>query len=390
MELLNGFDDITALWAINCICAFVLCLFCAGVVIPQILLISYRRKLFDEPDGRKIHQGAVPRLGGLAFKPVVLLVMTLILGINEAMGHTEVLRSFSGESCPLAFAFCSVMVLYLVGMADDLVGVRYRAKFAAEALCGVMLIASGVWIDHLCGLLWMYSIPKWFGYPLTFVIVIFFINAVNMIDGVDGLASGLCSVVMLFYGAAFLMLHQYVYALIAFCTLGVLVPFFYYNVFGDVNRHKKIFMGDTGSLTIGMIVSLLSIKLLQCDPDQYVDSPNFFALAFAPLAIPSYDVLRVYFRRLRNRKNPFKPDKTHIHHKLLSLGLSKRAVMVWLVAASALIGLITIVLSLWVNITILHFGFLIIWVVFNMWLSRKIAAKKASEQPGEESVLPER
>lgn len=388
MELLDGFEGISILWLVNCIVAFLLCVLCAGVVIPQILLIAYRRKLFDEPDERKIHQGVVPRLGGFAFKPVILLVMALIIGVNEALGHTEVLEPFGEESLPLALVFCSVMVLYLVGMADDLIGVRYRAKFVAQALCGVMLIAGGVWIDHLCGLLWMYSIPKWFGYPLTFVIVVFFINAINMIDGVDGLASGLCSVVMLFFGVSFLLLHQYVYALIAFCTLGVLVPFFYYNVFGDVTRHKKIFMGDTGSLTIGMIVSLLSIKLLQCDPDQYADSPNFFALAFAPLAIPSYDVLRVYFRRLRCKKNPFKPDKTHIHHKLLYFGLSKRAVMVWLVIASALIGLVTIVLSLWVNITIIHFAFLIIWVLFNMWLSRKIADRVAAQQSEEVKETP--
>lgn len=389
MDLFEGFDGISTLWIVNCIVAFLLCLFCAGIVIPQILLIAYRHKLFDEPDERKIHQGAVPRLGGFAFKPVIFLAMALIIGVNEALGHTEVLESFAAESLTLALAFSSMMVVYLVGMADDLIGVRYRAKFVAQALSGVMLIAGGVWIDHLCGLLWMYSIPKWFGYPLTFVIVVFFINAINMMDGVDGLASGLSSVVMLFYSISFLLLHQYVYALIAFSTLGVLVPFFYYNVFGDVSRHKKIFMGDTGSLTIGMIVSLLSVKLLQCDPDQYVDRPNFFALAFAPLAIPSYDVLRVYFRRLRCKKNPFKPDKTHIHHKLLYFGLSKRAVMVWLVASSALIEVITIVLSLWVNITIIHFGFLIIWVLFNMWLTRKIADKVAAQQPEEQAKKPQ-
>ena len=246
-------------WIVNCSLAFLLCVLCAGIVIPQILLIAFRKQLFDLPDERKIHHCAVPRLGGIAFKPVVFFTIALLLGINMVLGHSEMLSEIGNDVRPLAFAFCSIMVLYLVGMADDLIGIRYRAKFVIQILCGVMLIAGGVYINNLYGVLGIHAVPLWLGYPLTILIVVFIINAINLIDGIDGLASGLCSIACLFYGLTFFMLHQYVYAMLAFATLGVLVPFFYYNVFGNAKHGRKIFMGDTGSLSIGGIIAVFAL-----------------------------------------------------------------------------------------------------------------------------------
>ena len=131
-------------WIVNCSIAFLICVFCAGIIIPQILLIAFRKRLFDLPDERKIHHCAVPRLGGIAFKPVVFFTVALLLGINMVMGHSEMLSEIENDVRPLAFAFCSIMVLYLVGMADDLIGIRYRAKFVIQILCGMMLIAGGI------------------------------------------------------------------------------------------------------------------------------------------------------------------------------------------------------------------------------------------------------
>lgn len=136
-------------WIVNCSIAFLICVFCAGIIIPQILLIAFRKRLFDLPDERKIHHCAVPRLGGIAFKPVVFFTVALLLGINMVMGHSEMLSEIENDVRPLAFAFCSIMVLYLVGMADDLIGIRYRAKFVIQILCGMMLIAGGIYIDNL-------------------------------------------------------------------------------------------------------------------------------------------------------------------------------------------------------------------------------------------------
>lgn len=373
MVFISNLSAPSLFWTVNSILVFIVCVFSAGVLIPQILLISFRRNLFDMPDGRKIHQSAIPRLGGIAFKPVVFFSVALLLGVCQLLGYGDMLGGIASESCSLAFGFCSIMVLYLVGMADDLIGIRYRAKFVVQIACGLMVIAGGLWLDNLHGLFLIYNIPAWVGWPVTVLAVVFIINAINLIDGIDGLASGLCGVAMLFYGMIFLMAHEYIYAMLAFATLGVLVPFFYYNVFGDVNRGKKIFMGDTGSLTIGMMLCILSLRVCRCFPDDTSASlPNVFVLAYSPLIIPCFDVVRVYLHRVRNGKNPFLPDKNHIHHKLLAIGMRQRTAMITIVSVSVLFTLCNILLSTYVSVTPLLLADILVWTAANIWLTRKI------------------
>ena len=143
------------IWIVNILSVFFLCVFFAGIVIPQILLIAFRRRLFDEPDERKIHQCVVPRLGGMAFKPVVFFSFVLLLAVNVSTGHDELLKEIGAEALPLAYAFCAIIMLYLVGIADDLIGVRYRAKFFIQIVCGIMLVAGGVELSDLHGMLFM-------------------------------------------------------------------------------------------------------------------------------------------------------------------------------------------------------------------------------------------
>lgn len=367
----------TIFWSINSAVVFLVCVLFTGVLIPQILLISFRRNLFDVPDERKIHQGIVPRLGGIAFKPVVFFSVALLLGIDQILGYGDMLGCITLESRSLSFGFCSIMVLYLVGMADDLIGIRYRAKFVVQIACGGMMIAGGLWLDNLHGLFGVYALPEWLGYPLTVLAVVFIINAINLIDGIDGLASGLCSVATFFYGWIFLLSHQYIYAMLSFATLGVLVPFFYYNVFGDVKRGRKIFMGDTGSLTIGLMLSLLSIRLLQCDTIDHIQLPNTLVLAFSPLIIPCFDVVRVYLHRVRNRKNPFLPDKNHIHHKLLAIGMRQRSAMITIISVSVVFILSNIGLSPYVNVNWILTGDILVWTVTNIGLTKHIKRKRA-------------
>lgn len=367
-------------WIVNCSLAFLLCVLCAGIVIPQILLIAFRKQLFDLPDERKIHHCAVPRLGGIAFKPVVFFTIALLLGINMVLGHSEMLSEIGNDVRPLAFAFCSIMVLYLVGMADDLIGIRYRAKFVIQILCGVMLIVGGIYINNLYGILGIHVVPLWLGYPLTILIVVFIINAINLIDGIDGLASGLCGVACLFYGLTFFMLHQYVYAILAFATLGVLVPFFYYNVFGNPEHGRKIFMGDTGSLTVGMMLCFLSLKLTMCGLDDNTGNVHPMVLAFSPLLVPCCDMVRVYLHRVRNGKNPFLPDKNHIHHKLLALGIKQRNAMIIIVSVSTIFILLNILLSLYLNVNWIVLGDILIWTLANIRLTKSIGQLQSEQK----------
>lgn len=371
--LLNAFAGITAFWTVNSILVFVISAFCAGVLIPQILLVAFRKQLFDIPDERKIHQGVVPRLGGIAFKPVVFFSMAFLLGISQLFGYGEFLDGIFHESRTLAFGFCAVMILYLVGIADDLIGIRYRTKFIIQVSCGLMVVGGGLWINDLYGLLFVNEIPDWIGYILSIFAVVFIINAINLIDGIDGLASGLCGVAVLFYGVVFLLMHEYIYAMLSFATLGVLVPFFYFNVFGNPIKQKKIFMGDTGSLTVGIMICILSLRMIHHFPSDSTEiHANPFILAYSPLIIPCFDVVRVYLHRVKNGKNPFLPDKNHIHHKMLAIGMQQRTAMITIVLLSVCFTLCNILLSRCMDVTLLLALDVVVWTAGNLWLTRRI------------------
>ncbi len=365
------------IWTLDILGVLVISMFLAGFIIPKILLISFRKRLFDEHDERKIHKGAVPRLGGLTFIPVIFFSVVLILGINIQWNSDVFTAHLQQNSIEMCFEFCALFLLYVVGIADDLIGVKYRAKFVAQILCGILLCSGGIWIDNLYGLLGIGDLPRLIGYPLTVLVVVFFINAVNLIDGVDGLASGLCIAASVIYGGIFACLHLYTYAAMAFATLGVLLPFFYYNVFGSADHGKKIFMGDTGSLTLGFILCIFSIKLLYSIEHEIEHYPNPFILAFAPMLVPCLDVVRVFFRRIRHHKSPFMPDRTHIHHKLLDLGLSSRLTMITVVSFSIFLTIANVLLSMYININILVFGNIAAWIVANIWVSKIIEKRKA-------------
>lgn len=357
------------IWTINLVAAFLISAFLAGVLIPQILLISFRKKLFDVPDERKIHNSVVPRLGGLAFKPVIFITIALILGVNIILGRQNIFSDLIVNEAEIAFVYCAIMMLYLIGVADDLIGVRYRAKFVAQILCGVLIILGGVSFDSFHGILGIDEIPEILSWFITIFLVVFISNAINLIDGIDGLCSGLCSVALLFYGIMFAVAGEFLYSLLAFSTMGVLVPFFYYNVFGDPQKQRKIFMGDTGSLTIGIIISFLSIRISQIPETMFYEGSNHFVLAFAPLMVPCFDVVRVFLHRVRNHKSPFKPDKNHIHHKLLALGFPQRKAMITIVFTSLVFTLANFILSCFININILLVLNVLIWTITHIRLT---------------------
>lgn len=373
-----NYADIMDSWLVQPLLVCALCVFLAGVLIPQILLVSFRRRLFDMPDERKIHVGAVPRLGGIAFTPVVCFSLSLMLGFGYMFGSEIVGDKMAINAQPVAFGFCALLLLYIVGMADDLIGVRYRAKFVIQLVCAVLLVLGGLACVDLHGVLGLYDIPVWFGTILTIIMVVYVVNAINLIDGIDGLASGLSGAAFLIYGISFGLIERPIYSMLSFGCLGVLIPFFYYNVFGDPSRGKKIFMGDTGSLTIGLFLSFLGLAYLEYSrgEDLPIFGTNPMIVAISPLIIPCFDVVRVFMHRIRNHGNPFLPDKTHIHHKLLALGLRQRVAMVIIVLSAVFFSVFNILLSRIIEINILLIIDLSVWIAANYWLSHAIAKKK--------------
>lgn len=188
---------------------------------------------------------------------------------------------------------------------------------------------AGEWFNTLGGLFGIYELPKILGVLFTLFVVVYITNAINLIDGIDGLASGLSSISLFVLGLICMVEGDEIYALLAFSTFGVIVPFWFYNVFGNAKRGHKLFMGDTGSLILGYIISLLVIHLSRADNPEVARHSNM-VLAFSTLIVPLFDVVRVVIHRLREKKNPFLPDKNHFHHKLLRTGLRPRAVMVFI------------------------------------------------------------
>ena len=154
------------------------------------------------------------------------------------------------------------------------------------------------------------------------------------------------------------------------------MSFFYYNVFGIAECGRKIFMGDTGSMTIGMILSFLGIRLVLCAPGENTGVPNPAVLTFSLLIIPCFDVVRVYLHRVRNRKNPFLPDKNHIHHKLLALGIRQCLTMIIIVSVSTVFMLLNVLLSQYLDVNWILTGDIMIWIVLNVWLTYKIKQKE--------------
>lgn len=355
---------------------FLVSLVMTGIIIPKILLIAFRRKLFDEPNERKIHKGSIPRLGGIAFVPSLLLSVTLLVGISLLPGVNNFLPSMSlGQLRAIMFGFCGLMLLFLVGICDDLIGVLYRAKFVVQIITACLLILGGVWIDNLHGFCGIYNWPDVCGCMLTILVAVFFVNAINLIDGIDGLASGLSAVALTFYGVVFAFSGDVYNAMISFATLAALVQFFYYNVFGNPVMGKKIFMGDTGALCIGFILTYLSVTICRTDSFDFCEY-NPIIVAFAPMLVPCLDVLRVFFNRIRKGVSPFLPDKTHIHHKLLNLGMSTPRAMVSILLISTGFVAVNVLVSPYLDPAIILLADIVVWVAYNRYLSVRLKKKQ--------------
>ena len=358
--------------------AFVVAVILGRIIIPNILLVSFRKRLFDAPDARKIHHNLVPRLGGVSFFPVVLFCVCLFIALRLLWGG-DVDALFPCHITIELLLFASgLTLLYIIGVADDLVGVRYRKKFLVQILAALMLPLSGLYINNLYGLFGIYTVIPFLGIPLTLLLVVFITNAINLIDGIDGLASGLSMVALVVFGILFVLENLWVYALTSFVTIGVLISFFSYNVFGKAERGRKIFMGDTGSLMLGYLLSLFTVKYCMFAGDDVsmdvVGSPVL--VAFSVLLIPSLDVVRVVLRRVRNGKNPFLPDKTHIHHKFLAMGFTPRMAMVSILLMSACFCVLNLFLAGRMNNTLLFILDILIWTGLNMWFDVRIKRKE--------------
>lgn len=353
------------------------CLFSA-MIIPYISLIAFRRRLFDPLGDRKLHTTHIPRLGGVAFFPCITVSVSLVIACHNVCTGSNLL-SWEHSTRLLTMLSC-LFILYLMGMRDDLIGMRYRAKFIIQTLCSFLLVASGFCFDNLYGLFGIHKLPQYVGMPFTVLIIVYIMNAINLIDGIDGLASGLSMIAFFAFGCMFICLHWWLYAFISLAAMGALIPFFYYNMFGKPRRGRKVFMGDTGSLTIGLLLAVMAIHLSISNPVKEELFPGSIVTAFSFLLVPMLDTVRVVIHRLRNHKPPFLPDKNHIHHKFIALGMSQRQALFCILSIACFFILTNAVLVLYLSVTVLFLLDVAVWTVMHFYITAKIGfIKKIKE-----------
>lgn len=367
-----------SIYLIYCI-AFLFSVGMGLLIIPRIISISHLKNLTEAPNLRDVHVVPTPRLGGIAFVPIIFMTVFLF---NCLLAQFMDIQTIGYEKSALmqmqAFGV-GIMLLYLVGVADDLVGVNFRAKFAAQVAAGALLAASGLYLTDDMSLFGGFGFPIWFGVPISIFLVVYITNAINLIDGVDGLASGICILTFAFYSLIFAIQGESPYVCICLATLGVLCVFYIYNVFGGPGRTlKKLFMGDTGSQTLGYTISFLILSLSQYAGQRVFVVTGAMYAALAPLVIPMLDIIRVVFARYRDRVPLFQPDRRHIHHKLLRAGLSARMTMVTLLLLTMMFIALNVILPIFMRSTFVVLANAIVWIsmhlVMNHFISRNESA----------------
>lgn len=319
------------------------------ILIPQIIYVAYKKNLFDLPDPRKKHDSPIPRLGGVTFMPIIFFYTLLSFYVRYKMEIcTE--DSFQDRVPEVFTMMCGLFLIYCVGLKDDLTGVGFKVKFAVQFVASLFVIGSGVYIDNFHGLFGIEEIPYYIGIPVTILFIVFTSNALNLIDGADGLASGLSLISFVAFGLLFIESQKWTYAIMAFCSAGVLIAFFYYNFFHP--KGQKIFMGDTGSLTLGYLLSFMMIALMKTPPPvEGIPSCSYLIVIISAVFIPLYDAIRVMVVRILSLRSPFSPDRNHIHHKLIDLGLSRRKAVVVILFMGIFLYLLNYVLAFLVDCT---------------------------------------
>ena len=279
------------------------------IAIPSIIFVARERHLFDDMEsGRKDHDHGIPRLGGVAIF-CSFTIVSLLFAKYDAILPTNILLT-------------SCIILFAIGLKDDLAGSGPSTKFVMQFLVAIILVLLGdVRLTSLYGVFNVAEIPNFISIPVSVLIIMFVVNAFNLIDGINGLAGTIGLVVNLTFAVLFIHMGQIEMASLAFSMVGAIIGFLYYNY-----TPARIFMGDTGSLLVGLISVVLAIKFIELN--KFTDNgirPSFFsapAIAVSVLIIPLFDTFRVFSIRILKGNSPFKADRNHIHHRILRLGFS--------------------------------------------------------------------
>lgn len=357
------------------IIALLTSLFIASIAIPTIVTVACKKGLVAAPNGRSSHKGNVPVLGGLA--------LFLGVGISTAMWTKAV------DFPEVNGIFGASLILMAVGLKDDILIIDPSKKLAGEILAALLIVLfANIRFTSFQGTLGFHDLGYAFSIAFTVFVIVLIINAFNLIDGIDGLASGIGILVSFIYGYWFYQVGEISFAILSLALTGALTGFFYFNVLGSRN---KIFMGDSGALLLGLLLAVLSIKFCEVnltDTSLYQMS-SAPAIAIALLSIPLFDILRVFTIRIFRKKSPIRADKNHIHHVLLDLNFSHLESTMLLMALNFNLLLMAILLrsmNTIVLLLLLLLAFLVFCMVMVMIRKRGIRVRTQPIEIGETKI----
>ncbi len=281
------------------ICSFLLTYFS----IPKILEISIIKNLVNSPNERSSHNNDVPHLGGIAIFISIMMCCTI----------------YATELSIYRFLYPSLLILFFVGVVDDLINIEAKKKIFFQIIAAVLLIiGSDVRIKSFFGILGIYELDYLISIFFSIFVFIAVINSYNLIDGIDGLASSVGIIASLAFFYTFSVLKEFSLAILCISLTASLLGFLKHNL----SRDNKIFMGDTGSMLIGYLLTFMAIKFINLCTEEYINYKNSPAIAIAILIVPIIDTLSVSVLRILNGESILKADKRHIHHKLINLNFS--------------------------------------------------------------------
>ena len=309
------------------------------IIMPFVIRLAKEKKLYDLPDERKTHLQPIPSLGGIGI--FVGLILSLLLVNN----FIQTVPAFQ-------YYLASIFIIFIFGVLDDIFVLSALKKVGGQLLVAFILTTKGqMLITNLHGFLDVGILNTFTSYFISFFAILLIINCFNLIDGVDGLAGSLGIVSALVFAIFMYINNDIADSLLAFTLAGSLIAFLMFNF-----HPAKIFMGDSGSMLVGLIMSILFIRFLEMPVFSVSNTPSLLPLGFGILLLPIMDVLRVFCIRLSKGQSPFAPDRNHVHHMLLNKGFSHKEVTVTLAVTSIIFAALAFAFK-FVNINITVFSF---------------------------------
>ncbi len=353
----------------------VVALLAVGWVHPRLVRIAAMKMIVDNPDARKLQKEPIPILGGVA------VMFGAVLGISCTAVFPETVFNDT-----IVLIIAVMMVMLYTGTMDDILELTPRLRFLIEimSVCALIFV-GGFRLDDLHGLWGVSVLPDWVAVPLTVFACVGIINAMNLIDGVDGLSSGFCITACAIFSAVFFKAGDMMMFILSMALIGALIPFFMHNVFGE---RSKMFIGDGGTLVMGAVMSIFVVRVLGVGSpvaqfwDQSHAGMSAVAFTLAVLCVPVFDTLRVMVTRMLQGRSPFHPDKTHLHHMFIDLGFSHVGTTFSIILLNlTVVAVWWASVSMWCSLDVQLYVVILFGSLFTIFLYPAVAAAKRRNAP---------